>query len=126
MLDEVLTWNEARDRCSEGNNAYLAAADYDEQFAFLRGLYDKYRNQSGSAVGAWIDGKFDNATKTWQCGMGKCSFEMPWSRGEPNREDTEWCLLVWYSRTDGVANYRCNATMPAICATIRYACNGLL
>ena len=129
MLDEALTWAEARDRCSEGNNAYLAVANYDKKFDFLRGLYDKYRNQSGSAVGAWIDGKYDNASKTWHCdagGLGICSHRMPWSHGEPNRNDTEHCVLVWYSRTDGVANYNCNKTMPAICATIRYASNELL
>ena len=123
LLDEALTWARAEERCSEGNNGYLAAANSAEQFDFLRGLYDKYRNQSGSAVGAWIDGIYDSDAKMWRCHSNEfdtCPSDMPWSHGEPNRNDTEHCILVWYSRTDGVANYNCNKTMPAICATNRY------
>ena len=126
MLDDALTWTEARDRCSQGNNGYLAAANSDAHFAFLRGLYDKYRNQSGSAVGAWIDGKFDNATNKWVCdayvygaNIG-CLAELLWATGAPNHEDTDRCIGVWYQRPDGVANRKCNKKVPAICATFRY------
>ena len=91
-----------------------------KEFQFLRGLYDEYRAKGGVAVGAWIDGEYDSAAKTWYCdanGQGSvCPLDMPWSFREPNRLDTEHCILVWFARTDGVANYRCNATMPAICA----------
>ena len=44
---------------------------------------------------------------------------MPWTHGEPNRIESEHCILVWYSRTDGVANFRCYEKMPAICAINR-------
>ena len=121
-LNEALTWDEARGRCSEGNNGFLAVANSKKQIEFLRGMYDEYRSRGGDAAGVWIDGKYDNATKTWRCYSNDddaCVSDMPWSRGEPNRNDTEWCILVWYSRTDGMANYRCNARMPAICATFR-------
>ena len=124
-LDEALTWVEARDRCSEGNNGYLAVAKSKKQFDFLRGMYDEYRARRGDAAGAWIDGKYHNATKTWVCDSyiyvwypNYMSY-MSWSFEEPNGELTEHCVLVWHSRTDGVANYRCNARMPAICATFR-------
>ena len=124
-LDEELTWDEARNSCSDGNNGYLAVANSDKQFKFLRGMYDEYIYQGGDALGAWIDGKFNNATKTWVCdsyiyvwypnymSYMSCSFE------EPNGELTEHCVLVWHSRTDGVANYNCNQAMPAICAAYR-------
>ena len=128
LLDEALTWTEARDSCREDNNGFLAVANNDNEFDFLRAMYDNYRSQGGSAIGAWIDGEYYNVTKKWHCHSNvnyadrddTCGNDMPWSHGEPNRNDTEHCILVWYSRRDGVANYRCNATMPAICATYRY------
>ena len=98
-------------------------ANNKKQFDFLRGMYDEYRSRGGDAVGAWIDGKYDNATKTWHCysnGDAACVSDMPWSMGQPLRSDTARCILVWYSTTDGMTNHRCNAPMPAICATFRY------
>ena len=130
LLDEQLTWDEANDRCKEGDNAYLAVANDYKIFKFLRGMYDEYVANGGSANGVWIDGKYYPLTDTWQCDSNSnnnvyeyediCQYDMPWSHREPNRLDTEHCILVWYSRRDGVANYRCNARMPAICATKRY------
>ena len=131
FLDEALTWDTAYKKCRAYRNGYLAAAKNDEEFDFLRGMYDVYRALGGNAIGVWIDGKYDNVTNEWRCysyynlyssGLyyyDPCWNDMPWSHGEPNRNDTEHCLLVWYSRRDGVANYRCNEKMPAICATFR-------
>ena len=122
LLDEALSWDAASDRCREGRNGYLAAAQNKEEFDFLRGMYDKYDAQGGSAIGAWIDGKYDNATKAWHCYSNDddaCLSDMPWSVGKPNRNETEQCILVWWSTTDGVVNHRCNSRMPAICATLR-------
>ena len=125
LIDEALTWYEARDRCSKNGEGYLAEAHNAEQFDFLRGMYDKYRAQGGNANGAWIDGQFDNGTKEWVCDSyiyGKntdCMSAMPWTHGEPNNLDTERCALVWFTRTDGVANYMCHEKMPVICATYR-------
>ena len=88
-------------------------------------MYDKYRAQGGNANGAWIDGKFNNGTNKWVCDAyiyGKspdCMSDMPWTHGEPNNLDTERCILVWFTRTDGVANYMCHEKMPAVCATSR-------
>ena len=94
-----------------------------KKFKFLRGLYDEYRAKGGIAVGAWIDGKYDSAAETWHCesnGLGTtCPPDMPWTYEEPNNVDDEKCIIVWFTRTDGVANYRCNEKMPAICATFR-------
>ena len=125
-LDEALTYDEANARCSEGNNGELAVANSKKQFEFLRGMYDEYRSRGGNAVGAWIEGKYDNASKIWRCKSNydfyyddACRNTMPWTHGEPNRIETEWCILVWYSRTDGVANFRCYEKMPAICAINR-------
>ena len=130
LLDEALTWDEAYDRCRQGDYEYLAVANDEKLFKFLRGMYDEYVANGGSAIGAWIDGRFYNTTDAWNCESNAgnfaydydylCQSEMPWSNGEPNRNDTEHCILVWYSRTDGVANYRCNVKLPAICATKRY------
>ena len=125
LLDEALTWARAEQRCSEGNDGYLAAANSAEQFDFLRGLYDKYRNQSGSAVGSWIDGKFDNATNKWVCDAyvyganTACLAEMLWASGEPDHEDTDRCIGVWYQQPDGVVNCNCSKKGLAICATFR-------
>ena len=125
MLDEVLTWTEARDRCSQDNNGYLAVAKNVQEFKFLRVMYDKYRSRGGDANGAWLDGTYTNSNNTnkWICdsnGEGSdCPSKMPWTNGEPNNLDTERCILVWFTRTDGVANYMCNERMPAICATYR-------
>ena len=123
LIDEALTWAEASDRCAEGNAGYLAEAKDDKEFKFLRGMYDKYRTQGGDANGAWIDGTYDNITKQWMCdshGFGSdCLWDTPWSHGEPNRLHIERCLLVWFTRNDGVANYMCSERMPAICATYR-------
>ena len=125
MIDEALTWDEARDRCSENNDGYLAVANKAYEFSFLRGMYDKYRRQGGTANGAWIDGKFDNATDKWVCDAyiygqnTDCNSDMPWTHGEPNNLDIERCALVWFTRTDGVANYMCNEKLPTICATYR-------
>ena len=128
FIDKPLTWSEASDECRKTNDGYLAVANSEEEFDFLRGMYDEYVAQGGSAIGVWIDGTFDNDTKTWTCYSNyddvyfddSCLDDMPWSFGEPNRNETEHCILVWYSRTDGVANYRCNVKLPAICATKRY------
>ena len=67
MLDEALTWDEAYNRCRQGDNAYLAVANNVEEFDFLRGMYDEYHANGGSAEGVWIDGKFDPVTSTWNC-----------------------------------------------------------
>ena len=127
LLDESLTWAEARARCSEGNNGYLAVANNAEQFDFLRGMLDKYRSQGGAANGAWIDGRlYEPATAEWVCDAyvyGSnyyCQPGMPWTHGEPSNLDFEHCILVWFNKTDGVSNYVCNEKMPAICATFRY------
>ena len=126
LVDEALTWSEARNRCSQDNSGFLASSAYSvQQFNFLRGLYDEYRAKNGTAIGAWIDGQYDSEAKEWHCKSfwygrhGRCPNDMKWSHGEPNRNDTEHCILVWYSRRDGVANYRCDARMPAICAAHR-------
>ena len=122
-LSEELTWDEARARCSEGDYANMPVANRKTHFDFLRGMYDEYRSRGGDAVGAWIDGKYDYNTKTWHCYSNyndACLSDMPWSRGEPNRNDTEHCILVWWSKTDGMASYNCSARMPAICTTYRY------
>ena len=67
MLDEALTWDEAYDRCRQGDYEYLAVANDEKLFKFLRGMYDEYVANGGSAIGAWIDGKFYNTTDAWNC-----------------------------------------------------------
>ena len=130
MLDEALTWAEARARCKEGSNEYLAVANSVEQFNFLRGMYDKYRANNGSADGVWIDGKFDAAANVWNCYSNYdnfaydyndvCQSDMPWSSGGSNTGSNQHCILVWHANSDGVKNYGCSEKMPAICATKRY------
>ena len=119
ILDEALSWDEARARCNESNEGYLAVANSAKEFKFLRGLYDEYRARGGVAVGAWIDGEYDSAAKTWHCesnGPGTvCLSGMPWTYEEPNNVDDEKCIIVWFTRTDGVANYYCHKKMVAIC-----------
>ena len=128
LIDEALTWAEARDRCSEGDAGFLAEAKNVEQFDFLRGMYDKYLAQGGDVIGAWIDGKYDPDRKAWPCNSyfdfdayydDPCLKTMPLSTGEPSIVDTMRCVIVWWQKTDGVANYRCDAKLPAICATYR-------
>ena len=131
LLDEALTWAEANDRCRQGDNDYLAVANNDELFNFLKGMLDAYRTQGGSANGTWIDGKFDNSTDAWNCESNSNSFAynyedicqpgMPWANEEPaDADDSGHCVLVWHSSSDGVTNYWCNTKLPAICATKRY------
>ena len=115
FVDGAYSWNDARSVCY----AYgaLAMADNAATFDVLRSMYDQYIAGSGSAIGVWLDGRLVNDTDIWQCEANKvdCGANMPWSVREPNRLETERCVLVWYSRTDGVANYDCTKTMPAIC-----------
>ena len=131
MVDAALTWDEAKAKCAENGAGYLAEADSVEKFNFLKGMLDAYRTQGGSADGAWIDGKFDNATDAWNCESNSNSFAynyedicqsgMPWANEEPvDADDRGHCVLVWHSSSDGVTNYWCNTKLPAICATKRY------
>ena len=128
LLDERLTWREARDSCSENNDGYLAAVNNKAQFNFMLGMFDKYRAQGGHFVSAWLDGKYEPATAMWRCDAYvygtkiRCQAAMPWAFEEPNNLDfDEHCILLWWSRTDGVVNYVCDALLPAICATHRYS-----
>ena len=89
------------------------------EFAKIRYVYDDWiQNDGGQAAGAWIDGYRVLDYGFWYCyysGSTACPASMPWSAGEPNRAETEKCLAVWHSRTDGVANYDCAQKLPAIC-----------
>ena len=120
ILDEALSWDEARARCNDSNEGHLAVANSVKEFKFLRGMYDEYRVKGDVAVGAWIDGEYDPVAKTWRCESNgprtACRSGMPWSNKEPNRLNSEHCIIVWYTRSDGVANFRCWEKMPAICA----------
>ena len=119
ILDEALSWDEARARFNDSNEGHLAVANSVKEFKFLRGLYDEYRAKGGVAVGAWIDGEYDPVAKTWHCDSNgprtACRSGMPWTYKEPNRMNSEHCIIVWHSRSDGVANFRCWEKMPAIC-----------
>ena len=116
FVDAALNWTESLAACEDRHGA-LAMAYNADRFEALREVYDHYRASVGSAAGAWLDGRRANATSSWRCEDDKidCASAMPWSTGEPNRPDSEHCVLLWYSRTDGVANYDCNRMMPAIC-----------
>ena len=124
ILDEALSWDEARARCNDSNSGHLAVANSVKEFQFLLGLYDEYRAKGGIAVGAWIDGEYDSAAKTWYCESNSpstaCLPGMPWTYEEPNNVDDEKCIIVWFTRTDGVANYICSKKMAAICSAYPY------
>ena len=115
FIDDALSWNESLATCKQ--HGALAMADDAETFNVLLGMYKKYRAANGTAVGVWLDGTRANATSSWRCEDDTidCGADMPWSVGEPNRPDSEHCVLVWYSRTDGVANFGCDGKMPTIC-----------
>ena len=118
LIDDALTWNESRTAC-EKRHGVLAMANDAATFTVLRRMYEQYSvGAERPALGAWLDGRRVNDTAdSWQCESNKidCPSNMPWSSGEPNRQQTEHCVLVWYSRTDGVANYGCARKMVAIC-----------
>ena len=126
LVDESLTWEQARARCSQNSDGYLAVAYSVEHFNFLKGMFDNYRSQGGSAAGAWINGKYTSSVSKWFCydytyGYGPtCLAGMPWSNGEPGSLATEHCIRVAQTNTDGVVNGQCDDTMPAICAKFRY------
>ena len=123
LLDEALTWTEARAKCSTNNAGYLAMANSAEHFTFLKGMFDNYRSQGGSAEGAWVNGVYEYSR--WLChdyiyGLeAACPSVMPWTSGEPDNLPTEKCARVQHTKTDGLANYACTEKMPAICATFR-------
>ena len=86
-------------------------------FDVLRSMFDQYRAESGSAVGVWLDGKLDDDDDIWKCDSNndECGPNMPWTNGSPTQQQTEQCVLIWHSRSDGAANYPCSKGMPAIC-----------
>ena len=121
LVDATLTWDEAKAKCAENGAGYLAEADSVEKFNFLKGMLDAYRTQGGSAVGAWIDGKYDSATSKWQCAshqyhdIKSCSPDMPGTW----QAQTSGCIRLLYSTTSGVVTHSCTEKMPAICAKYR-------
>ena len=95
----------------------MAIANDVNTFNELRAMFDQYRAASGTAVGVWLDGKRPNATGKWRCEAETmdCPSTIQWSAGEPKQSDTDQCVLLWHSKTDGVATYDCTKRMPAIC-----------
>ena len=85
-------------------------------FILLRSVFDEYRADSGGVVGVWLDGKQD-AGGFWQCDSNEreCGPDMPWVNGAPPQLNSGYCVLIWHSRSDGVASYPCTKRMPAIC-----------
>ena len=119
MIDELLKWPEAVDRCREvAYGGYLAVASNAAEFTKLRAVYDAWHRRGGQAAGAWIDGYRLESTGPWYCisePRDYCPSTMKWSANEPNRLASEKCVVVWHSRADGVANYGCTRKLPAIC-----------
>ena len=121
LVDATLTWDEAKAKCSENGAGYLAEADSVERFNFLKSMLDAHRSQGGSAVGAWIDGKYDSATSKWHCETYKYNSDVNCSPDMPGtwKAQTSGCIRLFYSSTSGVVTHSCSEKMPAICATYR-------
>ena len=115
FVDGVFTWNQARAACLKKRGTLAMAGD-SATFDVLRSLFDQYRAESGSAVGVWLDGK-QVESGIWQCDTNndECGPNMPWVNGAPPQLNSGYCVLIWHSRADGVANYPCTKGMPAIC-----------
>ena len=122
LLDEDMTWDEARDRCRQGHTGYLAVANTCsvQEFDFLRKIYDVYRAAGGKSRSVWIDGRFDPVDYVWRClsnADGLCRSGMPWAEEQGGPAN---CVLIWGTYAQGVTNAECNSKMSAICATHRY------
>ena len=120
VIEGAHTMNESAVACKGQGGGALAIAYSNGTFNALRQLYDQYQDEYeyGLVVGMWLDGRRDDeAAGVWRCESDTvdCGANMPWSAGEPNRLNTEHCVVVWHSRTDGVANYVCTRKLPAIC-----------